>query len=276
MYFKEYMYSIFVFLDPPFLLRFLRVKKFSVPAAAEMLQNFLIIRQLYPIWYQNLDIEDPRLEELLDSGHLFPVKDRDSQGRRVLISCASRMDPEKFTANDSVRLNSLLFAYLLDEEESQIAGYVYIIDATQVSAKYLSLFSIVEFKKWVKCIQSAVPVRIKEYHIFNLSPMANKLAQIVLEVMQPKLRNRVKFYKSIDELSNVIDPNILPSEYGGNQTMSKMIDDFKGKLRGYRQQILDNDTQNYIHMNKIMDRTLESYSDSDRGATGSFRKLEID
>lgn len=48
--------------DAVFLLRFLRTKKFSVPAACEMLQRYLTIRQLYPQWFKKLDIEDKSID----------------------------------------------------------------------------------------------------------------------------------------------------------------------------------------------------------------------
>jgi len=74
--------------DSVFLLRFLRTKKFSLPMAQEMLEHYLTIRQLYPHWFQKLDIEDPELEALVDSGYLVPLLKRDKHGRKVLLSCA--------------------------------------------------------------------------------------------------------------------------------------------------------------------------------------------
>lgn len=51
--------------DAVFLLRFLRTKKFSVPASCEMLQRYLTIRQLYPQWFKKLDIEDESINGML-------------------------------------------------------------------------------------------------------------------------------------------------------------------------------------------------------------------
>lgn len=76
--------------DAAFLLRFLRTKKFSVPMAEEMLERYLTIRQLYPNWFQNLDIEDPDIEAIIDAGYLVPLMERDHHGRRVILSCAGK------------------------------------------------------------------------------------------------------------------------------------------------------------------------------------------
>lgn len=74
--------------DAAFLLRFLRTKKFSLPMAQEMLERYLSIRQVYPNWFQNLDIEDPDIEAIVDAGYLIPLPRRDRHGRRVILSCA--------------------------------------------------------------------------------------------------------------------------------------------------------------------------------------------
>jgi hypothetical protein len=57
-----------IFADALFLLRFLRSKKFSVVQAQEMLERYLVMRQLYPVWYKSLDTLDTQLIELVDAG----------------------------------------------------------------------------------------------------------------------------------------------------------------------------------------------------------------
>lgn len=54
--------------DAPFLLRFLRTTKFSVPLAQDMLERYLSARQLFPHWFRGLDVDDPQLAEILDAG----------------------------------------------------------------------------------------------------------------------------------------------------------------------------------------------------------------
>jgi len=77
-----------VFTDSVFLLRFLRTKKFSVPLAQEMLERYLVVRQLYPQWFRGLDIDDPAISELLQGGYIVPLPQRDDLGRQVILTCA--------------------------------------------------------------------------------------------------------------------------------------------------------------------------------------------
>ncbi|KAJ8869339.1 hypothetical protein PR048_030914 [Dryococelus australis] len=71
--------------DSVFLLRFLRTRKYSVPQAQEMLERYLAVRQLYPCWFQGLDVDEPALRQILHAGYLVPLPERDDLGRRVIL-----------------------------------------------------------------------------------------------------------------------------------------------------------------------------------------------
>ena len=139
--------------DAVFLLRFLRTKKFSVPAACEMLQRYLTIRQLYPQWFQKLDIEDKDLEEIIDCGYLVPLPERDEHGRQLILSCAGKFDTQRFTSAQMARAHSLVCESLLDDEESQIAGYSHLNDESGMSMSLLSLWTLTDIKNMLGCIQ---------------------------------------------------------------------------------------------------------------------------
>lgn len=66
-----FVFIISFFSDAQFLLRFLRTKKYSLPLAQEMLERYLAIRQLYPDWFKKLDVDDPKMLELIDLGLVF-------------------------------------------------------------------------------------------------------------------------------------------------------------------------------------------------------------
>lgn len=58
----------YIVLDDPFLLRFLRHKKYSIPMAQQTLLKYLSLRKYYPEIFQNLDPEDKRLQEIINDG----------------------------------------------------------------------------------------------------------------------------------------------------------------------------------------------------------------
>ncbi|CAK9799530.1 clvs2 [Anthophora plagiata] len=259
--------------DAAFLLRFLRTKKFSVPMAEEMLERYLTIRQLYPNWFQNLDIEDPDIEAIIDAGYLVPLMERDRHGRRVILSCAGRFDPYKYTSAQMARAHSLVVEALMDDEENQVRGYTYVNDESGLTMGHLSAWSLTDIRNMLRCIQNSTPMRHKETHFVNIPSCAIKIIEFAISLLNDKLKNRISVHKSLEELKNAIDPRILPKEYGGDTPLCDMIAAFKKTLREQRDRIKDLDDM-YVEISS----TDCQYASDDNltGISGSFRKLEVD
>lgn len=79
-----------VLTEENFLLRFLRVKKFNLQLAEQMLLKYLNLKKTLPHLTANLDFLSPTLNELVSDGYLFPSPCRDKYGRRVIIGIASK------------------------------------------------------------------------------------------------------------------------------------------------------------------------------------------
>ncbi|ALC44333.1 Cralbp [Drosophila busckii] len=263
--------------DAVFLLRFLRTKKFSVPAACEMLERYLTIRQLFPQWFQQLDINDPAINEIFEAGYLVPLPERDSSGRQVIFSVAGRFDPYKFTSVQMARVHSLICEALLDDEDSQVAGYVYVNDESGMNMGFVSLWSLTDLRSIVKCIQNSTPMRHKETHFVNIPHYANRIIELGVSMLSDKLKKRIIVHKNVDGLKSKLDPAILPKEYGGTMPMADMIREFKVKLLQRRATILALDDM-HIEVNKDAANFAGSneIGDIDAGVVGSFRKLEVD
>ncbi|XP_043286862.1 clavesin-1 isoform X2 [Venturia canescens] len=256
--------------DSVFLLRFLRTKKFSLPMAQEMLERYLTIRQLYPEWFQNLDIDDPDIEAIIDSGYLVPLQQRDERGRRVILSCAAQM----------ARAHSLVVEALMDDEDNQVHGYSHVNDESGLTMGHLSAWSLNDIRNMLRCIQNSTPMRHKETHFINIPGCATKIIEFAISLLNEKLRSRILVHKSLDHLRETINPKILPKEYGGEVPLADMIASFKKELRSKRDQLKALDDM-YIEITK--DSTCangtsgQTSNDAlDSSISGSFRKLEVD
>ncbi|CAH0550192.1 unnamed protein product [Brassicogethes aeneus] len=261
--------------DAPFLLRFLRTKKFSVPQACEMLERYLTIRQLYPQWFQNLDCDDKDLAEIIDAGYLVPLRDRDS-GRMVLFSCAGSFDPHKFTSAHMIKVHSLVTEALMDDETNQINGYTYINDESGFQMSHISLWSLTDVRNILRCIQNTTPMRHKANHFLNISPTAIKLIEFAISLLNEKLKNRIFIYKSIEEMYKKVDKKILPKEYGGEVPLKEMLATFKTLLKDKREKLLALDDM-YIEIDeKSCPLVSEMNEELGIGIEGTFKKLTVD
>jgi len=114
----------------------------------------------------------------------------------------------------------------------------------------------------------------------------------LLSQLGDKLRKRVFLHKTVADLTNSVDKNILPAEYGGMIPMRDMIVQLKTKLEEKRDLLLSYDQvavklelypksiqENTVRsLRKSINELLESSSMKQEtyGLQGSFRKLEID
>ncbi|XP_030762780.1 clavesin-2-like isoform X2 [Sitophilus oryzae] len=261
--------------DAPFLLRFLRTKKFSVPLACEMLERYLIIRQLYPQWFKNLDCDDKDMAEIINAGYLVPLLERDN-GRLVLFSCAGKFDPHKYTSAHMIKVHSLVTEALMDDEVNQINGYTYINDESGFQMAHISLWSLTDVRNILRCIQNTTPMRHKSNHFLNISSSAIKLIEFAISLLNEKLKNRIFMYKSVEELYSKIDKKILPKEYGGEVPLSEMVDKFKKLLKEKRDSILALDDM-YIEIDeKSCPLVSEMNEELGIGIDGSFKRLTVD
>ncbi|XP_074100795.1 clavesin-1 [Cotesia typhae] len=259
--------------DPIFLLRFLRTKKFSLPMAQEMLERYLTIRQLYSDWFQNLDINDPDLEAIINNGYIVPLLEKDEHGRQVILTCAGRFDPYKYTSAQMVRAHSLVSEVLMDDEENQVRGYTHVNDESGLTMGHVSAFSFTDIRNLLRWIQSSTPMRHKQTHFINIPNYATKVIDFALSLLNDKLRARIMVHTSMEDLKEAINPKILPKEYGGSVPLADMIAVLKKKLREKRDEIKALDDM-YIEVSPK--DTCSSVSDGLCGISGSFRKLEVD
>jgi hypothetical protein len=138
------------------------VKKYMNATAFKMLENFLIHSQQYSQWFSNLTLNDDRIRELYNNAYIFPLKERDENGCRVIMVRGSQIDTKKYTFDDVVRMLNIVILTLLEEEKTQIAGFSYIFDHKYISLDYISLFPLLDLKNYLFCMQDALPGRQKK------------------------------------------------------------------------------------------------------------------
>lgn len=179
-------------MDSNFLLRFLRIKKFNVPATHSMIYRHLKNRQLQPQWFLNIDVLDRELEELLELGTLIIPHKRDSNGRQPWIYNFTPMVPGKHTSINFIRLQEVLYQLHMESEELHIAGQIGVVDFGGFTMKHVTIFPLWDFKKFLSTISKTVPMRIDQIYILNLPRFMQIFYEVGCILIAPKLRQRVK------------------------------------------------------------------------------------
>lgn len=128
-------------MDDSFLLRFLRTKKYSIPVVQETLERYVMLRENYDNGvFTNINLDaEANVVDLLNKGFVLPLPKRDPEGRRVLLIQPGVFDVNKHTIKDVFRLFTITADILIEDEENQIRGFVYLVDAAGASLQMLTL-----------------------------------------------------------------------------------------------------------------------------------------
>ena len=256
-------------IDDSYFLQFLRARKFNNLKAYELYENYFINLRKYPKWHgDNKDRIDSMMNRI-DRGIIYPLSQRDAEGRKVVLFQIDKLDATIDTSESTFSTTFEIFTHLIEDEDTQLSGFVSIVDYTGLTMKLLNIFSIFDFQLLANNLVNSTTSRFKCIYIVNLPSFARILADIFKMALSDKLQKRLFFLNDMKELKSKLDEKLLPKELGGTIPEAEMIKEFKETIKQNqkkRQQIYDTE----FDPNMIIRKRHE-----ENGA-GSFRKLEID
>ncbi|XP_063697975.1 clavesin-2-like [Culicoides brevitarsis] len=268
--------------DENFLLRFLRVKKFNVPLAEQMLLKYLNLKKTLPHLTAHLDFLSPSLNEIINEGYMFPSPCRDKNGRRVIIGIAKNFNAHKYTSSDMAKVHFLTYETLLCEPTNQILGFTHIGDFNGLSVSHVTMWNPTEFSRILKWAEQSVPMRHKEIHLVNVGAGVKWIIDVGKSRTSKKMQERLQVHANPDDLKKKFSPEILPVEMGGSKyTIQEMIQLWREELAMKRDEIMALDRMKIIDDRGIIGRRHDQghkgnkklFADS---VIGNFRKLELD
>lgn len=116
---------------------------------------------------------------------------------------------------EAMKLVLMIGDIRLKEELVGVAGDVYILDAAVATPAHFAKFTPALVKKLLTCVQEAYPVKLKEVHVVNVSPLVDTIINFVKPFLKEKIRNRIFMHSNLDTLYDHVPKDILPEEYGG-------------------------------------------------------------
>lgn len=89
--------------DDVFLLQFLRTKKYSMDKVFNTFENCILAQRKYSRWFDFKEEDFDKMMELYRTGYIYPLAERDSEGRKLIFIQLRRLNPEYFTSADAIR-----------------------------------------------------------------------------------------------------------------------------------------------------------------------------
>lgn len=96
-------------------------------------ERMYLSRKRYPQFFDYTPEDFEKMIKLFDTGYCFPLSERDSEGRKIILIRTEKCDMNIYTTYDAVRILCYVITVLLEEEETQIAGVICLFDHQVIS-----------------------------------------------------------------------------------------------------------------------------------------------
>ncbi|XP_034183449.1 alpha-tocopherol transfer protein-like [Osmia lignaria lignaria] len=256
------------------IMTFLRGSKFSLEKCKRKLDMYFTMRAAIPEFFTNRDITRPELREITKIIQMPPLPGLTKNGRRVITMRGIDKDFPTPSVAEVMKLVLMIGDVRLKEEVVGVAGDVYILDASVATPAHFAKFTPALVKKFLICVQEAYPVKLKEVHVVNVSPVVDSIVNFVKPFLKEKIRNRIFMHSDIKTLYEYIPREILPTEYGGDAGPIQAIHEiWLKKLEEYIPWFAE---QENIKANEALRPGKPKTHDDLFGLDGSFRQLMID
>ncbi|KAH8310503.1 hypothetical protein KR044_001720 [Drosophila immigrans] len=261
-------------MDDMRLTTFLRGCKFSLEKVKKKLDMYYTMRNAVPEFFANRDINREELNIVLDYVHCPTLPGITPNGRRITFIRGIDCDFQPHHILDAMKVALMIGDVRLAEESVGIAGDVFILDAAVASASHFAKFSPTVVKKFLIAVQEAYPVKVKEVHVINISPLVDTIFNFVKPFVKEKIRSRITFHNDVDSLYKVVPRDLLPNEYGGKAGPIVELNQW------WKQKLADNTKWFQEQEDKKANESLRpgapKTSDDLFGMEGTFRQLNID
>ncbi|GJQ80642.1 hypothetical protein Trydic_g9227 [Trypoxylus dichotomus] len=257
------------------IMTFLRGCKFSLEKCKRKLDMYFTMRTACPELFSNRDINRPELAEIMDAVNIPPLPGLTPDAKRVIVL---RGKTEKNLSNanayDAMKIALMVGDIRLAAEETGVAGDVYILDASIATPAHFAKFTPAMVKKFLLIVQEAYPVKLKEVHVVNISPLVYTIIEWVKPFIKEKIRNRIHVHQDVESLHKFVPKDVLPEEYGGTAGKSQEFhDQWHKKLQDYLPWFQE---QENIKADESKRPGKPTNYDDLFGVDGSFRQLSID
>lgn len=257
--------------DDEFLLRFLRIAKYSQLKAQERLDHYCTIKSSEKegcsMFYENFNPMDESIIQIMDLGYIYRLPGYDDEGRIWCISDEGAYDPKTVNLVDVFRAALMSTEVIIMDPMAQINGVCTVSDFTNFNSSHMLLMTNDVMRKSAKIWEGCLPVRNKAMHMWNTGPIFNTVMEVCRLFMSKKLLSRFYVHgQNLENLKKAVPLKMLPNELGGTAGSRKeLIESWKQTVMKHRHELQALDEIKIDESKRVKDDVV-----------GSFRKLNVD
>ncbi|KAF2879460.1 hypothetical protein ILUMI_26707 [Ignelater luminosus] len=216
--------------DDAFLLRFLRMRYFTVKRAHKMLVNYYQFKEDNPEVFEDVDLN--HLQKIGEADLISVPPYRDQNGRRILLYRLGLWDPEQFTITEIFQASWLILELAAIEQRHQILGGVVMFDLGGLTMQQVWHVTPKIVKLIFQIMVTSAPVRTHACHIINQPWIFEIVFNLFKPLLDERMTQRVFIHSdNMESLHQHMDPKNLPERYGGvhpDYNYNDWIEFFKG------------------------------------------------
>ncbi|CAG9791526.1 unnamed protein product [Diatraea saccharalis] len=207
--------------DRDYLERTIIRAKGSVERAKERLDKICTSRTLIPHFFTKFDVKSSLLADSCDG--FLPTLTKDHYRVYLTSNSIQEFNQETFLALYQCFVSMLEYVcrfdyscgiiLVLDLRNMNLFDCVKHINISDLSHTFSLLLSGYNF-------QSGYGFRLKGMHIITSSKFVDSLVAIFKQILNKKVGERIQVFRTVEEVYDHIEKDILPEEYGGKE-MSK-------------------------------------------------------
>ncbi|XP_059622713.1 retinaldehyde-binding protein 1-like [Phlebotomus argentipes] len=233
----------------PFMVKFLRARKFDVDEAFTLMKNYFKFKSEFPELFKDVVPSKVAYILAMNAAFMSPVKDQ--HGHTVLMGRAELFDPDIATPMEFIAAGFVIGEGIMMEPESQVNGFVGVIDCKGFSYKHFKKITISLIKLGLRLAQSVVPVIPRRVHLINQNFYVNALYKIVKPFLPQEYIDMIYFHgENIEELYEYIPKECLLEHFGGTIKDPEITEEeYRDYLKGFDEEYLALNALGYRNYN---------------------------
>jgi hypothetical protein len=203
--------------DDAFILRFLRARKFNVWEAFRLYARYFEYRQTNYNMFKKFTASEHDIKVALLDGFPGVLPLNDHYGRKILVLFSANWDNHRYGLGSIYRAIVLTLEKLIEDEETQINGFVIIVDWSQFTFKQSTWINPKLLKLMIEGLQDCFPARFAGIHFVNQPWYVEAVFKVIKPFIKEKTKNKVHMHGiNLTTLHSYIHYDILPADLGGS------------------------------------------------------------
>ncbi|KAJ0175101.1 hypothetical protein K1T71_009242 [Dendrolimus kikuchii] len=241
----------------------------SLEQTKRCIEKFCVDKCAMPEIYTNRDPLSARIQTAFS---ITCVCSLEAGKDEMLIHELDDPELEKFNFYDVMKSFTIMAEHWVSTSKMLPEGHICLLDIKHYFLKVIPKCDISLFRRFIVYLLEAMPVRIKEVHVYNCPSYYETLYALVKSIIPVEIRNKLHFHLTLDSLHKAVDKKYLPIELGGEA--ASMEEDYKKRVKEI-QTSYQSKFQDETFWKANMSRRLKT-DPSVNLMAGSFKTLDID